>query len=85
MLEIADVYEKLHGKPISLENMGSVEDLERKALAARAQSTPAGFWGYIGAFYQLFTINGRWVLTDENLFPGLKRTTLEEFLRNANI
>lgn len=83
--EIAQVYEKVRGKPISLKNMGTVKDLERKALADRAASTPAGFWGYIGAFYQLFTINERWVLTDENLFPDVERTGLETFFRQSNI
>jgi nucleoside-diphosphate-sugar epimerase len=85
VVEIAQVYEKLHGKAICLKNMGTVEDLEKKALADRAQATPAGFWGYIGAFYQLFTINRRWVLTDENLFPNVERTSLEEFLTQSNV
>ncbi|KAJ4350256.1 uncharacterized protein N0V89_008877 [Didymosphaeria variabile] len=83
--EIAEVYEKVHGKSISLKNMGTVEDLEEKALADRARGTPAGFWGYIGAFYQLFTINGRWVLTDENLFPKVERTSLEDFFKQSNV
>lgn len=83
--EIAEVYKKVQGKPISLKNMGTVEDLEKKALADRAQGTPAGFWGYIGAFYQLFTINGRWVLTDENSFPNVERTSLEGFFKQSNI
>ncbi|KAJ4305438.1 hypothetical protein N0V90_000969 [Kalmusia sp. IMI 367209] len=85
VLEIAEVYKKLHGRPIKLQNMGTVEDLEKKALAARAQSVPAGFWGYIGAFYQLFTINKRFVLTDENLFPSVERTTLEGFFKSSNV
>lgn len=85
VLEIAEVYKKVHGQPIKLKNMGTVEDLEKKALAARAQSVPAGFWGYIGAFYQLFTINGRWMLTDENLFPNVERATLEGFLKSSNV
>ena len=80
VLEMVEVYEKIHGKSIKLKNMGTVEDLERKALADRAKSTPAGLRGDIGAFYQLFTINKRWVLTDENMFPNVERTSLEELL-----
>ncbi|KAF1968810.1 NAD(P)-binding protein [Bimuria novae-zelandiae CBS 107.79] len=85
VLEIAEAYKNVHGKPINLKSMGTVEDLEEKALAARAEGTPAGFWGYIGAFYQLFTINKRWVLTDENMFPSVERTSLEEFLKSSNL
>lgn len=85
VIEIAKVYEKVHGKSIGLKNMGTVEELEKKALTSRAQSNPAAFWAYIGAFYQLFTINGRWVLPDENMFQNVRRTTLEEFVENSHI
>jgi len=78
--EMAAAYEKVKGRPIELKRMGSIQDLEKKALEARAQGTPGGFWGYIGNFYQLFTINRQWILEGENGFPDVKRTRLERFL-----
>ncbi|KAK3203406.1 hypothetical protein GRF29_112g1233190 [Pseudopithomyces chartarum] len=81
--EMAEVYEKVSGKTVELKNMGTLEELEKKALKGRAESTPAGFWGYIGAFYQLFTINRRWVMTGENQFPNVERTSLEDFMKSS--
>ncbi|KAI3320144.1 NAD(P)-binding protein [Xylariaceae sp. AK1471] len=80
--DIARIYGQVRGTPMKVEQVGSVEELREKALAARAQSHPATMWDYIGYFYMLFIVDGTWTpgkLDNEKL--GVKGTSLEEYLK----
>ncbi|KAJ5355849.1 NAD(P)-binding protein [Penicillium concentricum] len=83
--EIKAVYERVRGSEVKLIEKGSVEELEKTALQARARGSLLAFWEYIGYFYQLVTIDGSAVLRnlDNDRFPDVKPTGLEEFLRQT--
>lgn len=83
--EIKTIYERVRGSSVKVVEKGSLEELEKTALQARLQGSLAAFWEYIGYFYQLVTINGSAVLRnlDNDRFPDVKTTSLEEFLRQT--
>lgn len=79
--DIASIYEKARNTKVQLDFKGSVEDLRAKALEGRAKGSPKNFWTYIGYFYQLYTIDGTWVLGElDNEKLGVRGTPLTEFL-----
>lgn len=81
--EIASTYEKVRGKKVDIEMMGTVEGLRERALEARAKGSPKNFWEYIGWFYQLHTVDGTWELKErQNEKLDVQTTTLEDFLRS---
>ncbi len=63
---------------------GSVEELEKEALKAREEEGLRKYYECIGLFYQLFNMNGKWLLksSDTDKFPNVPRTSLEEFLQD---
>ncbi|KAL7624787.1 hypothetical protein AAE478_006359 [Parahypoxylon ruwenzoriense] len=80
--EIAATYERVRGTKIDVRVMGSVTELGEQAVQARRRGSRNNFWSYIGWFYQLFTVDGTWILeTLDNEKLGLRTTTLEEFLQ----
>lgn len=81
--EIKATYEQVRGSAVQVIEKGSLEDLESTALRARLQGSLLTFWEYIGYFYQLYTINGSVALRnlDNDRFPDVKTTSLEEFLQ----
>lgn len=85
--EIKATYERVRGSSVTVIEKGSLEELEKTALQARLQGSLATFWEYIGYFYQLVTINGSAALRnlDNDRFPDVKATSLEEFLRQNPI
>lgn len=81
--EVAEIYEKVHpGARVDITEKGSVEELERKAVAGRAKWGRSKFWEYHRFFFQLFTIKGVWNLgkLDNEKYPGVEPNSLERFL-----
>ncbi|KAI0444302.1 NAD(P)-binding protein [Xylaria telfairii] len=80
--DIAEIYGRVRGTPVTVERVGSVEGLREKALAGRAQGHPARMWDYIGYFYVLYIVDGTWEpgpFDNERL--GVKGTGLEDYLK----
>lgn len=83
LVEIADIYSKTRGVKVDVQKKGDVEALKKNAFAARAKGNVANFWGYIGWFYQLWTVvpEGNWRLGDlDNEKLGYEGTPLNVFL-----
>ncbi|KAF2754680.1 hypothetical protein EJ05DRAFT_503632 [Pseudovirgaria hyperparasitica] len=80
--QIATIYEQVRGTKVTIDRLGSVEDLRRTALEARAAGNPQNYWEYIGYLYQLYTLDRTWTLgnADYEKIPNFKPTTLEDSL-----
>ncbi|KAH8158645.1 hypothetical protein CIB48_g9600 [Xylaria polymorpha] len=81
LADIAEIYGRVRGIPVTVERVGSVEELREKALAGRAQGHPTRMWDYIGYFYVLYIVDGTWEpgpFDNERL--GVKGTGLEDYL-----
>ncbi|KAH6682302.1 NAD(P)-binding protein [Plectosphaerella plurivora] len=79
--EIAAEYESVRGRKVNVQVKGTIGELRANALEARSQGSVQNMWGYIGWFYNLYTVDGTWVLKNlDNEKLGTRRTTLEEFL-----
>ncbi|KFZ08416.1 hypothetical protein V502_09377 [Pseudogymnoascus sp. VKM F-4520 (FW-2644)] len=87
--EVAEIYQKVHPEAkVDIVEKGSLEELEKKAVAGREKWGRSKFWEYHRLFFQLFTIKGTWNLgkLDNDRYPGVKATSLEQFLKeNPNI
>lgn len=82
--ELAETYEKVHpGAKVNITEKGSVEELEKKAIAGREKWGRSNFWEYHRFFFQLYTVKGVWNLEEPDIekYPGAKGTSLEQFLR----
>ncbi|KAK8095475.1 hypothetical protein PG999_013497 [Apiospora kogelbergensis] len=78
--EMVDTYTRVKGKQARLVHCGTVPDLEQRALKGRESGNIQEPWLYIGAFYQLFVINGRWTLEKSPELANVPMTSLKEFL-----
>lgn len=82
--EVAEIYQKVNPKArVDITEKGSVEELEKKAIAGREKWGRGKFWQYYRLFFQLFTIKGVWNLEklDNEKYPGVKATSLVQFLK----
>lgn len=82
--EVAAIYQTAHPEAtVDIVERGSVEELEKKAIAGRAKCGRAKFWEYHRLFFHLFTVKGAWNLgkLDNDRYPGVKATSLERFLK----
>lgn len=82
--EVAEIYQKVHPEArVDVRERGSVEELEKKAVAGREKWGRSRFWEYHRLFFQLFTVKGIWNLgkLDNEKYPGVKATSLERFLK----
>ncbi|KAK4503662.1 hypothetical protein PRZ48_004577 [Zasmidium cellare] len=81
--EMAETYRKVRGIGGNVVKKGNLEDLRHEAFVARARGSVKEFWKYIGWFYQLFTVDGSWVLEDlKNGRLGVQTTSLEKFIED---
>lgn len=81
--EVAEIYEKVHpDAKVTIVEKGSVDELEKKAIVERQKWGRSNFWEYHRLFFQLYTITGVWNLgkLDNEKYPGVERTSLEQFL-----
>ena len=82
--EIAEESGVVRDCRVSFQIMVDVEDLRRNAFSARAQKSPKEFWSYIGWFYQLYTVDGTWVLKNlDNDKPDVATTPLRSFMKDS--
>ena len=82
--EVAEIYRKVHPEAkVDITERGSVEELEKKAIAGREKWGRSKFWEYHRLFFQLFTVKGIWNIgkLDNEKYPGVKATSLERFLK----
>ncbi|KAL9115780.1 MAG: hypothetical protein Q9227_000148 [Pyrenula ochraceoflavens] len=81
--ELADIYGKARGLEVPVKLQGSVSDLRKVAQTARENGEVRKYFEYIGWFYQLYTLDGTWVLhnIDNGRFPHVKNASLEDFLK----
>lgn len=82
--ELAQTYQHVSGENVTIQTKGSVHELEVEARKARLNGTPSSFWEYIGWFYQLYTVNGTWVLKNlDNHRLAVQTTPLDRFLKET--
>ncbi|KAM0189123.1 hypothetical protein ACHAPI_010141 [Fusarium lateritium] len=80
--EIARVYERERGVEVGLNVLGSIDELETKALSARKNGNKREYHLYTGLFYQLYASNGALnfhKLDNDKL--QVTGTSMEEFFR----
>jgi hypothetical protein len=80
--EIASSFEKVYGVPLSLQRLGSLEDLHGKMIAAQ-KAHPQNTYAWAGLTYQYFMANGQTKLgpLSNDRFPSVRPLTHEEFLK----
>ncbi|KAI9155554.1 NAD(P)-binding protein [Paramyrothecium foliicola] len=80
--EIAQIYQRERGVKVTIKILGSVDDLEAKALAARRNGDKRNYHLYTGLFYQLYANNGalNFQKLDNNKLETLG-ISIEGFLR----
>ena len=81
--EVAGIYKEVHPEAsVTITEKGSVEDLERKAVAGKEKWGRSQWWEYHRLFFQLFTVKGVWNLgpLDNEKFPSVENNSLERFL-----
>lgn len=83
-LEVKAIYERVRGVHVHAQRRGNVDKLRALALQERSNGNPVECWKYIGLFYQLLTLEGRWLYEEKDTvcdeYPGVNRTSLEQFL-----
>ncbi|KIY01787.1 uncharacterized protein Z520_01925 [Fonsecaea multimorphosa CBS 102226] len=81
--EIAEIYEKERGVGVKLERLGSLEDLMVTAQKSQRELGLGRFWEWMGYTYQIHQLGGKMMMKtlDDGLYLDLKRTKLEDFLR----
>ncbi|OAP64917.1 hypothetical protein AYL99_00889 [Fonsecaea erecta] len=81
--EIAAIYEKAKGIPVKLERLGSLQDLAVTAQKSQQELGLSRFWEWMGYTYQIHQLSGKTMMNvlDDKLYPDLKRTKLEDFLK----
>lgn len=84
-LAVKQIYEKVRGREVKAQRQGSTFELRKAALRARNLGTLRECWRYIGLFYQLFTLEGKWTWKENDTvcaeLPRVERTSLEEWLK----
>ncbi|KAF7866866.1 hypothetical protein EAF04_005707 [Stromatinia cepivora] len=81
LLDIAKMYEQKRDVQVTLQTLGTVDDLREKALRARKEGKKIDYRLYTGWFYQLYAIDGTWVFPKlDNDELKVKSTSLAEFL-----
>jgi nucleoside-diphosphate-sugar epimerase len=79
--DMARIYGQVRGISVTVERVGSVEELRERALAGRAQGHPTSMWEYIGYFYVLFVVDGTWTPGQfDNEKLGVKGASLKQYL-----
>jgi nucleoside-diphosphate-sugar epimerase len=83
LIELAKIYERVKGRKVIINQRGSTEELRARALDARSKASRKNFYEYIGWFYQLFTVDRKWVLGNlDNDKLDTKVTSAEAFLES---
>lgn len=79
--DIAKSYGEIRKHDVEVVHMGTVEELREKAFEAKAKGSRNMFWGYIGWFYNLWTVDGTWCLGElDNEKIGVQGEELKGFL-----
>ncbi|KAH8649557.1 hypothetical protein BGZ61DRAFT_546897 [Ilyonectria robusta] len=85
--QIAETLEAVYGKKVSLNNLGTMDDLHKTMLQKR-KADPRNVFSYLPLFYQYYCTNGQTYLEvdiDHPRYPELKRVTFEDFLKKHPI
>jgi len=85
---MAKIYEEIRGVPVALNFAGSLEDLNSTVNNAQRELGLERFWDWLGYYYQLYQLDGTFYMgkLDNQLYPSVKTTPLEEFLKdNINV
>lgn len=81
--DVQAIYENVRACKITMQILGSAEDLEKAALNARLEGNARECWKYIGLFYQLLTLQRRWMwMEQETVASNVERTSLERWLQD---
>ncbi|KAH0834529.1 putative NAD dependent epimerase/dehydratase [Fonsecaea pedrosoi] len=81
--QIAAIYQEEKGIPVKLNRLGSLQDLAVTAEKSQQELGLARFWEWMGYTYQICQLGGKTMMKalDNKLYPDLKHTTLEDFLK----
>lgn len=81
--EIATLYEKDRGYPVTIAQKGSIADLKKAADKAQRDLGQRRFWEWMGYYYQLNQLSGKTMMhnLDNGRYPNVEATGLEAFLK----
>jgi hypothetical protein len=81
-LGMADVYDELRGTKLERRSHGSLEDVERMLVQARATMSPLDHEEYIGLSYVKYWLNGTWDFEtpDSKRWSNVRQTSFREWL-----
>ena len=83
--EVQDIYNRVRGTTVELKQAGSLEDLKKLTAAKKSEGDhqTAGFLALLSVIYDQ---RSKFPKTDNDKFPEVKATSLEEFLKeNPNV
>lgn len=84
--DVLEIYERIKGRQVVATRLGGLDDLKEEAFKARREGDVRECGKYIGLFYQLLTLEGRWTWEEDETvgrqFPHIRPASLEEWLRD---
>ncbi|KEF52259.1 uncharacterized protein A1O9_11499 [Exophiala aquamarina CBS 119918] len=84
--QIADALEICYGTKFSLENLGTLQELQEKMISAR-NASPGDPGAWLGLHYNYYTINGSTLLrsSENDKYPDLKIDDLKSFFHRHKL
>ena len=81
--EIKEIYERLRGVKVTMNQRGTVDDLYRMSAEGQEKEGRAGFWNWHRYEFHANCVSGVWNLDNlqNERFPNVKATSLEKYLR----
>jgi hypothetical protein len=82
ILDMAEVYDELRGTKLERKGHGSLEDVERMLVQARATMSPLNHEEYVGLAYMKYWLDGTWDFEplDSMRWSSVKQTSFKEWL-----
>ncbi|KAK7178438.1 hypothetical protein PSPO01_15511 [Paraphaeosphaeria sporulosa] len=83
LTQTARLYEQVRNKKVTVQMMGTVEQLREISMEARAKGNMRHYETYIGWSYQYHSISGTWIFNGlDNDKLNVQTTSLEAFLKH---
>ena len=81
--ELKATYERVRNAPVEVRMCGTVGALEKLATEKREALGPSQMWEWHRYWFHYFCVKGTWNLSnlENNRFPAVSATSLEEFLQ----
>jgi putative NADH-flavin reductase len=84
--EIVKIYEEVYGEPLTLQRLGSLDELDKLKNEARAQH-PNDIYKWMGLFYIYHMLNGRTLIgpdVNSNRYPDVSIVDIKKFMESRS-